>query len=62
MTKYQMKVNNIANKLLEDPYYETVAFGFITDAIDQAVEDVRQGKAKINGFNELNNYIKENLI
>ena len=45
-------------KLMEDPYYETVAPCFLEEALNAAIDE----RGTFRDFEELDSYIKSNLI
>lgn len=57
MTIKNLSTNAIVIALLNDSYYETVAWGFLEEAVETAKKE--SGATTIEG---LNSYIKENLI
>ena len=57
MTIKNLSTNAIVIALLNDPYYETVAWGFLEEAVETALKE-----SKATTIEGLNSYIKENLI
>lgn len=54
-----MSMGECVWRLMQDEYYEDVAACFIEEAVETAV---RERGAAFHSFEELNSYIKQNLI
>lgn len=52
-------MNDVITALLGRPYYSTVAWGFIEEAIERAVAD---NGGPFKDLDELDQYIRENYI
>ena len=57
-TQYEKQLNRCAAALMNDEYYQTVATGFIIEAIEQAAQEA----GPFESIDALNDYIKANLI
>ena len=58
MKREYKNMGEVITALYTDEYYETVAWGFM----EQAVEDAVREHGTFKNIEELNRYIKENLI
>lgn len=51
-------MSDVIYELYKDPYYETVAWGFMEEAVRRSVEEY----GKFTSVDELSEYIKANFI